>query len=289
MIRATTVIQGSGKSYAQNFEDLVIKDLIEEIPGPEKSSLMSIVDIGASDGVSLSNSRIFVEEGFRSLLFDADANRYSKLRQNSKDFPNCSVSNEFVTPENVDFLLEGISKIGILSIDIDGLDLLILRTLIHKIPFVVVVEYNPTIPLHISFEQRPEQSNLGNSALAIHNFLVSQGYFLRHATQTNLIFSRIAPEKMLRLEDLLNDAETVRGIWVGYNGEVVFDGRQFLEFPWHGLDQRVRISGIPKVFREFFGGGNSHQFKAKAWPLAKFALNLRDRILSRLDQLKGIR
>ena len=291
MIRPIMVVQRDEKSYAQNFEDLVIRDLFEEISISEKNDLMSVVDIGASDGVTLSNSRLFVEQGFLSLLIDADIKRFTKAKQNSESFPNCVVSNQFATPENIETLLKEahISRVGILSIDIDGLDLLILKSLRQYNAFIVVIEYNPTIPLHISFEQQPNQTNLGNSALAIYGFMLSQGYFLRFATQTNLIFSRLAPERILVLGDLLNDDETVRGIWVGYSGEVVFDGRPFLEFPWHGLDQRVRISGIPKVFREFFGGGNDHKFKARIWALAKTLLNLRDRVLSRIDQFRLLR
>lgn len=291
MIRPIMSVQRDEKSYAQNFEDLVIRDLFEEISDSEKSDLMSVVDIGASDGVTLSNSRIFVEQGFLSLLIDADIKRFTKAKQNSESFPNCVVSNQFATPENIQTQLKdaNISRVGILSIDIDGLDLLILKSLRQYNASIVVIEYNPTIPLHISFEQQPNQTNLGNSALAIYDFVLSQGYFLRFATQTNLIFSKLAPERILVLADLLNDDETVRGIWVGYSGEVVFDGRPFLEFPWHGLDQRVRISGIPKVFREFFGGGNDQEFKARVWVLAKTLLNLRDRVLSRIDQFKFLR
>ena len=291
MIRPSMVVQRTEKSYAQNFEDLMVRDLFQEIPISERSVLSSIVDIGASDGITLSNSRTFVEQGFRALLIDADINRFSKLKQNSGTFANCLVSNEFATPENIENQLEkaGISKIGIISIDIDGLDLLILKSLSHYNSFIVIIEYNPTIPLHIKFEQRPDQTNLGNSALAIYDFMVLQNYYLRFATQTNLIFSRLPPIKILLLKDLLNDDETVRGIWVGYNGEVMFDGRPFLEFPWHGLGQRIRISGIPKIFREFFGGGNHNEFKASAWMFAKFILNLRDRILSRIDQFKLLR
>ena len=274
-------------SFAQGFEDRLCKSLFEEFETFESQEFRTIVDIGASDGITLSNSRLFVELGFQSLLVDADQHRYRALKQNSIEFSKCYVSNEYVTSENVSELLNlsQIIKIGILTIDIDGLDLYILRKFIPFDPKIVVVEYNPTIPLHVSFEQNIGQTNLGNSALAIFELMTSVGYYLRYATQTNLIFSKLPSPQNLELKDLLDDGETVRGIWVGYDGSVNFEGRQFVEFPWHGLDQRIRISGIPSLFREFFGGGNDENFKAKSWLLFKKLVNLRDRVISRIDQL----
>ena len=274
-------------SFAQEFEDRLCKSLFEEFETFESQEFRTIVDIGASDGITLSNSRLFVELGFQSLLVDADRHRFKALKQNSIEFTKCYLSNEYVTSENVSELLNlsQIIKIGILTIDIDGLDLYILRKFLPYDPKIVVIEYNPTIPLHVSFEQKMGQTNFGNSALAIYEIMTSAGYYLRYATQTNLIFSKISSPHNFELKDLLDDGETVRGIWVGYDGSVNFEGRQFVEFPWHGLDQRIRISGIPSLFREFFGGGNDQNIKAKSWLHFKKLVNLRDRVLSRIDQL----
>jgi hypothetical protein len=274
-------------SFSQEFEDRLSNSLFEEFNTLESLKFRTIVDIGASDGTTLSNSRFFVELGFQSLLVDADRHRFKALRQNSSEFTNCYVSNEYVTSENVSELLNlaQIILIGILTIDIDGLDLYILRKFLPYDPKIVVIEYNPTIPLHVSFEQKIGQINLGNSALAVYELMTSVGYFLRYATQTNLIFSKIRAPHNLELKDVLDDGETVRGIWVGYDGSVNFEGRQFIEFPWHGLDQRIRISGIPSLFREFFGGGNDENFKAKSWLHFKKLVNFRDRVISRIDQI----
>lgn len=287
MIRPRSTANFEGLSFAQNFEDLIARSLFDEFSSDEIASSKSVVDIGASDGVTLSNSRLFVESGYQALLVDADDSRYKKCVENSKLFGNCSVSNVYVTNSNCLQLLSqaGIDEIGILSIDIDGLDLLILKTTIPYNPKIVIIEYNPTIPLHIDFEQQPTHSNLGNSALAIFNYMASRGYFLRAATQTNLIFSKKPGFQKFELKDLLNDDETVKGIWVGYNGEIVIDGRPYLEFPWHGLDQRIRISGIPKTFRVFYGGGNKSHFKAKIWSKFSKFVNFRDRVVSRISQL----
>lgn len=287
MIKPLIFDKVSGFSYAQNSEDLLCKILFEEFSYEEQSAYKSVVDIGASDGITLSNSRLFVEMGFKSLLVDGDKKRYLKAKSNSAKFDNCYVSNKFVNSENCETLLElaGIEQIGILSIDVDGPDLIILRGLIDTLPQIIVIEYNPTIPLHVNFEQTILEDKLGNSALAIYQLMKTHGYFLRFATQTNLIFSIKSGDSDLALSDLLTDEETVRGVWVGYDGSVMFEGRIFLEFPWHGLDQRIRISGVPRYFKEFYGGGSLSPRKAAIWSKFRILVNLRDRILSRLDQI----
>jgi hypothetical protein len=279
----------SGLSYAQNSEDLMCMRAAQEFGLIDDPSNFLVVDIGASDGVTLSNSRIFLEIGCSAILVDSDQRRFSSLERNSVDFSNVKLLCRKI---NFDYTVQSLMKefaskfeISLLTIDVDGPDLLILHQALEFHPKIVVIEYNPSIPLHVNFQQSNFDSNLGNSAKSIFDFMIGEGYSLFNATQTNLLFHQASLKpnsKTAQLDQYLDDSNTVKAIWVGYDGSVNFEGRQRLDFPWHGLDQLIRISGIPAYLRHFYGGSNFMQIRKFLWPKMKIILNFRDRILGKL-------
>ena len=78
-------------------------------------------------------------------------------------------------------------ELDLLSIDIDSDDLAIWKSLVHLRPVVVVIEYNPNIPIDVWFEN-PRGENKGNASRSIHDYAVSIGYELVATTQTNLVY-----------------------------------------------------------------------------------------------------
>ena len=79
-------------------------------------------------------------------------------------------------------------EIDLLSIDIDGNDYYILETLIAK-PRVIIIEYNPTIPVSLDLVQDEDQY-FGSSALSINTLAHQKGYKLVCITETNMFFVR---------------------------------------------------------------------------------------------------
>lgn len=63
--------------YGQNKEDEIINNLIVSKYGSDFKG--TILDLGANDGVTLSNSRFFIENGWNGLLVEAGKLTYQRL------------------------------------------------------------------------------------------------------------------------------------------------------------------------------------------------------------------
>ena len=58
--------------YSQNFEDEVIAEYFGNFQG-------TLIDIGANDGKTLSNSHYIIEKGWKAHLFEPNKNVLEKL------------------------------------------------------------------------------------------------------------------------------------------------------------------------------------------------------------------
>jgi hypothetical protein len=122
--------------YSQCGEEGILERIFENIGTTNRF----LVDVGAGDGVTLSNTRMFLDQGW-------DGNRFDVKRGER-------VHSERVTAENICGLLEkhGTPKsIDLMSLDIDGIDWWVLRSILRGgyMPRVLVCEINnskPTCP-----------------------------------------------------------------------------------------------------------------------------------------------
>lgn len=125
--------QKQRRKYSQNGEEYVLKYIFDHIGTTNKR----LVDIGAWDGKHLSNTRLFIEQGWQGILIDA------------KDFPG--VYKSFITKENIIETLQingCVQAPDLLSIDIDGNDYWVLNEVLqHYSPRVIVSEFNSEHPL----------------------------------------------------------------------------------------------------------------------------------------------
>lgn len=192
--------------YAQHDEDVylysVIRDQKLDIPH-------IIVDIGAFDGVTISNSRMFIEKGWKGYLFEPFKPTYDKLVRNMHGFDNAMCLNVAVadrdgtqylhrggegedtqlyvsdiksdTPvitSTVKTLVESNAiprEIGILSIDTEGTDTEILDGIFAERIY----------PAFIIIESNDQSSRLLQIELAHAN-----GYHLLNILDMNCIFVR---------------------------------------------------------------------------------------------------
>ena len=117
--------------YSQNAEQAVILDTLKTI-GIERGHL---VDLGAGDGVTMSNTQALIDAGWSGLRVDGNAGGGVISTWITLDWINRFFSNPPQREHlNVDFL----------SIDLDGNDYHFLNTLLGYItPSLIVAEINP--------------------------------------------------------------------------------------------------------------------------------------------------
>ena len=113
------------------------------------------VDIGASDGLTMSNSRALFEAGWSGLAVEYDPAKFAALARASAGLPNVSLAKCKVTPENVLPLLQAHStpeRFDFLTLDIDGYDYFVLESILSRYrPSLVVAEVNEKIPPPLKF------------------------------------------------------------------------------------------------------------------------------------------
>ncbi|GAB5411423.1 MAG: hypothetical protein ChlgKO_05370 [Chlamydiales bacterium] len=135
-----------GKSiYSQYGEDGIIEEIFTRI-GIDSGFF---VDFGANDGIWLSNTRLLWEKGWNGVMIEANPKFYKTLRNTYENDPQVKTLNEFVTWKKDDKrgrLFNEIKEehfknqeIDFLSIDIDGGDYFILKTLKCR-PKVICIE-----------------------------------------------------------------------------------------------------------------------------------------------------
>lgn len=119
--------------YSQNGEQAVILETFDVL-GITKGHL---VDLGAGDGVTMSNSRALLTRGWTGDLYDGDP-------KGAKD-----VQKVWITQETVGSLIS--QPCHFLNLDIDGNDYHIMKELIgdfnHQ-PYLIVCEINPIFQRH---------------------------------------------------------------------------------------------------------------------------------------------
>jgi hypothetical protein len=242
--------------YSQNGEDGIIDFLITQLLNPASESF--VVDVGAWDGEYLSNTKHQIDQGSTGLLIEADEIRAKAaevayldnkgikiiVKHVDRDYP---LSEALASYDSQNIFL-------LLSIDIDGDDLEVLKSIGSARPKIVVCEFSPVIPNHIEF-QNPTGQRVGNSALAILNFANSLGYGLAHATSTNLIlFDKVSFKTSISnlvLDMALDDTDTIKAVFAGYDGTINIVGPKKLDFPWHGLSFDLNLPELPKVLQHF--------------------------------------
>lgn len=119
--------------YSQNGEQQVILDTFAAL-GITKGHL---VDLGAGDGVTMSNSRALLEMGWTGDLYDGDP-------RGAKD-----VVKQWITREAIPALVD--CRCKFLNLDLDGNDWHILEAIMKStacVPDLIVCEINPIFDRH---------------------------------------------------------------------------------------------------------------------------------------------
>ena len=158
------------KSYSQFGEDLILLDFFNKT----KLNKGFFFEFGAWDGIYLSNCRLLYEKGWEGCFVEADKRKFIDLKKNYDNETKVKLINEFinVTNNSLDNIIQkyNIKEIDLLSIDIDGRDLSVWKTLSNLKPKFVIIEFNQFIPFDIEYEDTTHQF-IGNSVLSIYKYI----------------------------------------------------------------------------------------------------------------------
>jgi hypothetical protein len=214
--------------FSQYGEDGIIEKIFEII-GIHSNIC---IEFGAWDGIHYSNTANLWKNGWQAILIEMNPDRFKELRNNTEGF-NCICINEKVgidlggTLESLISMVHFDKTKGVdfLSIDIDGDDYYILKSLTHLRPRVICCEYNPTIPLHLNL--LPDKNNyFGCSAKSLIALAEEKKYHLVAMSDTNCFF--VASEELQNFSDYqtntieLFDPKYLTFLYNGYDGKVVF-------------------------------------------------------------------
>lgn len=160
-------------------------------------------EIGAWDGVFLSNTLALRRRGWKALLVESDAEKAAQARELNE--PDTVVVHAAATPANIDKMLDDAGapkELDFLSIDIDSYDYHVWRGLLNYRPRIVMIETS-TGPYQAGdyvtgygepIEEHPD-ANGGEhtrccSRIAMHRLAADKGYVPMAVTRCNNIFVR---------------------------------------------------------------------------------------------------
>jgi len=188
---------GEKSVYSQHGEDGVIEALLRHIPVTRKY----IVEFGAYDGITMSNSRYLIQnKDWSALLIELDRRFYRRLAALYRNKDKVITLRAAVTPANINRLFKQAEvprDFEILSIDIDGPDYYVWKGLTDFQPLIVIIEYNSSIPPDREYVVgQSEATTLGGtsregaSILSLYKLGKKKGYNLIYCELTggNLFF-----------------------------------------------------------------------------------------------------
>ncbi len=256
--------------FSQFGEDGVIQELLRRIQGLVPLSHQAI-EFGASDGINCSNTRsLLLHSAFHVVYIESNKKLFKQLLENTRGL-NVTNILTFINSTNLNTLEDvleshNLAKIefDLLSIDIDGNDYWILDSFTTFRPKIIVVEFNPTIPIDVSYVQ-PRNSFVrhGSSALALMHLGNQKGYSAVHATSCNLFLLRddIADQishdliGVNSLPHLIKNPATPVHCFSAIDGTLLFSNNVFIH--WHRIPvKESKLQILPRYLRKATGDYN---------------------------------
>jgi len=175
--------------YSQWGEDGIIDWLISKFPEIPKNFL----EIGTQDYKESNTRFLLINKNWNGFIIEADKAAVKDIKSQRIYWKhNLRAINEFITKDNINNVIKKFNipkKIGLLSLDIDGVDYWVLKKLSALDPSIIVCEYNSlfgqkksvTVPYKSNFIRSKEHySNLyyGASINAFIDLMKKKNYFL---------------------------------------------------------------------------------------------------------------
>jgi tetratricopeptide (TPR) repeat protein len=155
LVGRLTLCQPKDIQFSAYGEQTVLADLIARLPSINRFC----VDIGASDGVTFSNSYPLFRDGWPGVAIEARREMVADLAYAHKDFPQrIDIIGTFALPDTIQSLLAalGVPKdLGFLSLDIDSFDYDVAAAVLETYrPSIICTEINERIPPPVKFAVR---------------------------------------------------------------------------------------------------------------------------------------
>ncbi len=245
---------------SQYGEDGIIARLIELVQPKHRYC----VEFGAWDGKHYSNCHeLLATTDWQAVMIEGNPEKYRDLVKTYAGNDRVRTLNRFVDFEGANSLdnilveCDAPADIGLLSIDVDGNDYHIWKSLERYAPEIVIIEFNPTVPNDVFFVQdRSFEINQGCSLFALAVLGQEKGYELCVCTRTNAFFVKKEKFGMLGIRNnslnvLYHPYQDGR-IFQGYDGTIYVVGMNGLVW------QNIRLSSedfqvLPKAARVFSG------------------------------------
>jgi hypothetical protein len=173
--------------YSQWGEDGLLAFLCREAQFDEKV----FVEFGVESYVESNTRYLLTTEGWRGLVLDGDAEQVARIKNDPIYWEHpLKADQAFLTRDNLNDVIRrnGVSgRIGVLSIDVDGMDYWLWRAIDVVDPAIVVIEYNSrfgpdasvTVPYQADFDRRAAHHSLiyyGASLRALNRLATAKGY-----------------------------------------------------------------------------------------------------------------
>jgi len=196
------------QTYSQFEEDGILLYLFSIVGTSNKR----IVEMCVGNGRECMATNLIINHGWEGLLFDGDADQVKSARDFFREHPSTfacppAVVHAWLDVDNVNALISeyGFSgEVDLLSLDIDGNDYWLLKSITAINPKIIICETQDIIPSHLSFTipydpnfsyhklPKEEQDFRGMSLLAANKLCSQKGYRLigSHRYGFNVIFMR---------------------------------------------------------------------------------------------------
>lgn len=197
MLSYIDIIKFQKKGFSQGGEEGILDFLITTI-GVQKKWF---VELGASNGITGSNTRFLMLQNWNGICIEGNSKRFLSLKNNTKDFSNIFCCNKMVSLEygyTINEILNDFpcpKDFDLLSIDIDGNDYWVWKSLTEYNPSLVVIEYNPnwseSLSIRYDKNHRYDRTKyFGATATALESLGKTKGYTLVCLINGNLFFVR---------------------------------------------------------------------------------------------------
>jgi hypothetical protein len=146
------------EAYSNLGEELYIEKYLNSI----KLGNNICIDIAASDGVKMSNTKFLYDKGWEGIAVEYDPQKFALLANFYSKYPNVCLIKTRVVPDNVNFILKSCQtpkNFAFLNFDIDSYDYFVLGKLLEEFrPSLICAEINEKIPPPIKFTVKYDPS-----------------------------------------------------------------------------------------------------------------------------------
>lgn len=163
-------------TFSQNGEEGILIECLSRM----KVKTGHAVEIGANNGLWLSNTALLLREGWTGKMVESSHPLYMQCVENWKQYPGVKIQCSHVDKYNINAFVD--EKTDVLSIDIDGEDYNVFKALKAK-PKIVIIEIDSSI--HPTEDRFNSEGGAGYKPMA--ELGIMKGCFLLCHTG-NLVF-----------------------------------------------------------------------------------------------------